>query len=89
MFASCENTKVSHKKSGQSKTPHAHEERCYNPLWGTEGSVTDHWAYFSDAISLQSPAVKLVERLCYALKQTLPIYANKYQINTQYHDIVF
>ena len=46
-------------------------------------------AYFSDAISLRSPAVKLVERLCYALKQTLPIYANKYEINTQYHDIVF
>ena len=21
-----------HKKRGQSKTPHAHEERCYNPL---------------------------------------------------------
>ena len=39
--------------------------------------------------SLRSPAVKLVGRLCYALKQTLPIYVNKYQINTQYQDILF
>ena len=28
----CENTKVSHKRRGQSETPRAHEERCYNPL---------------------------------------------------------
>ena len=68
LFAFCESTKVSHKKRGQSMTPRAHEERCYSSLWGTGGSVTDHCAYFSDVISLRSPAVKLVEKYCEAFK---------------------
>ena len=64
LFAFRESNKVSHNKRGQSMTPRAHEERCYNSLGGTGKSVTDHCAYFSDVISLPCPAVKLVEKYC-------------------------
>ena len=77
MFAFCESTKVSHKKIGQSMTPSAHEERCYNSLWGTGNSVTDHCAYFSDVISLRSLAVKLVKKYCWAFKWTQTTFALK------------
>ena len=45
-------------------TPRAHEGRCYNSLCGTEGSVSDHCAYFLDSTCLRRPVVKLVERYC-------------------------